>query len=176
MISCSVFLINKIEKILAKSVSYGGKRNLVSILYIVIHYTGNKGDTAKGNGLYFKNGNNRAAGAHFFVDRAGNIVKSINMNRTAWSVGGFFTKANGAGAYYKRCTNANSISIELCDCLKEPGMKQIKAVKWLISHIRKKCPNARRIIRHWDVNGKNCPASFAGKDNKKWEAFRKEVQ
>ena len=86
----------KIKKIPAKKISYGAKRNLESILYIPIHYTGNSGDTAKGNGLYFKNGNQRAAGAHFFVDRQGNIVKSVNMNRTAWAVGGFYTKADGA--------------------------------------------------------------------------------
>ena len=166
----------KIKKIPAKKISYGAKRNLESILYIPIHYTGNSGDTAKGNGLYFKNGNQRAAGAHFFVDRQGNIVKSVNMNRTAWAVGGFYTKADGAGAYYGKCTNANSVSIELCDCLKEPSRKQIQAVKWLISYIQRKCPNARRIIRHWDVNGKCCPAPFIGKDNKKWEMFKREVQ
>ena len=41
----------KIHKKLAKSISYdtSKKRSLNSIKYIVIHYTGNKGDTAKGN-------------------------------------------------------------------------------------------------------------------------------
>ena len=39
----------KIHKKLAKSISYDAskKRSLNSIKYIVIHYTGNKGDTAK---------------------------------------------------------------------------------------------------------------------------------
>lgn len=161
----------------AKKISYGGKRSLESISYNVIHYSGNNGDTAKGNGLYFKNGNTRQAGANFFVDRAGNIVKSVNMNRIAWSVGGLYTKENGAGKYYGKCTNANSISIELCDCAsKDPSKEQIEAVKWLISYIQKRCPNAKTIIRHWDVNGKSCPARMAGKDNKKWEAFKKAVK
>ena len=39
----------------AKSVSYGGTRSLSTPKYIVIHYTGNDGDTAQGNGNYFAN-------------------------------------------------------------------------------------------------------------------------
>ena len=38
-----------------------------NIQYIVIHYTGNKGDTAKNNADYFYGGN-RQASAHYFVD------------------------------------------------------------------------------------------------------------
>lgn len=167
----------KIEKIPAKKVSYDSskKRDRNKILYIVIHYTGNKGDTAKGNCLFFKNYNTRSAGAHFFVDKKGNIVKSIDMNRTAWSVGGFFTQANGAGKYYKKCTNANSVSIELCDCLTGANTIQTEAVQWLVQYIRKYCPNAKTIIRHWDVNGKDCPDPYAGKNNKKWIEFKNKI-
>ena len=35
--------------------------------YIVVHYTGNVGDTAKNNAVYFKY-INRNASAHYFVD------------------------------------------------------------------------------------------------------------
>ena len=72
----------------AKSISYGNKRPLSNIKYIVIHYTGNKGDTAQNNLDYFANGNTRQAGAHFFVDKKGKVGKSIEMSRTAWAVGG----------------------------------------------------------------------------------------
>lgn len=166
----------KIEKIAAKSISYGSKRNRNNVRYIVIHYTGNAGDTARGNCLFFKNWNTRSAGAHFFVDKRGNIVKSINMNRIAWSVGGFFTKKNGAGSLYGICTNANSVSIELCDCLEGTNLEQEEAVRWLVKYIRKYCPNATNIVRHWDVNGKCCPAPMTGKNNKKWNAFKKYIQ
>lgn len=37
----------EIHKLLAKSISYDGERSLEDIKYIVIHYTGNTGDTAK---------------------------------------------------------------------------------------------------------------------------------
>lgn len=161
----------KYTKIPAKPISYGAKRNKSSIYYIVIHYTENVGDTARGNGLYFKNGNTRSAGAHWFVDKAGNIVRSIPMNRTAWSVGGFFTKEHDAAMYYRRCANANSVSIELCDLTGDPSKKQVEAVKVLVKYIQKYCPNAKTIIRHWDVNGKNCPAPMAGKKNARWKSF-----
>ncbi len=160
----------------ARSYSFGGTRSLDSVKYIVIHYTGNKGDTATANANYFKNSNTRSAGAHYFVDRKGTVVQSVPLNRVAWSVGGFFTQSGGAGSYYKKCTNANSVSIELCDVAdKDPSAAQIKAVKSLVAQIRKKCPNAKTIIRHWDVNGKECPARMAGKGNAKWSAFLAEI-
>ena len=103
----------KIHKKIAKSISFGRKRSKNDIKYIVIHYTGNKGDTAKGNATYFATQNTRTAGAHFFVDKKGEIYKSINLNRIAWAVGGKYNISNGAGKYYGKCTNANSVSIEL---------------------------------------------------------------
>lgn len=160
--------INIHEKI-AKPISYGKERTLNSIKYIVIHYTGNKGDTAEGNAKYFATSNTRQAGAHFFVDKKGVIYKSINMNRVAWAVGGIYSKSGGAGVYYGKCTNANSVSIELCDCINDVGWEQMLAVRELVQYIQKNCPNAKTIIRHWDTNGKNCPAPMVGKNNKKWE-------
>lgn len=168
----------KVNKKLAKKISYSQtKRSRKNVKYIVIHYTGNKGDTAKNNAVYFANSNTREAGAHFFVDRKGEIWRSIPMNRTAWAVGGFYTNKDGAGVYYNKCTNANSVSIELCDVAdKDPSQAQIDAVEWLIkNYIRKYCPNAKTIIRHWDVNGKTCPARMVGTDNKKWTNFKKEI-
>ena len=160
----------------AKKCSYGAKRDRSSVKYIVIHYTGVQGDRAISNARYFASGNTRSAGAHFFVDRNGTVIKSIAMNLVAWAVGGLYTTRNGAGSYYRKCTNSNSVSIELCDnATKDPSEEQIKAVKKLIKYIRKYCPNAKTVIRHWDVNGKTCPARMSGKGNAKWNAFLKAV-
>lgn len=160
----------------AKKNSYGGERKLGSVKYIVIHYTGNNGDTAKNNADYFHNGNTRSAGAHFFVDQKGTVYQTVDIKRAAWSVGGFFTQKNGAGKYYQKCTNANSVSIELCDCAKkDPSDKMIAATKKLVKYIQNACPNAKTIIRHWDVNGKSCPARMVGTNNKKWAAFKKAI-
>ena len=161
----------RINKLLAKSISFGEKRNLKDIKYIVIHYTGNNGDTAKGNANYFATGNTRVAGAHFFVDQKGEVWKSVSIDRTAWSVGGFYTREDGAASYFNKCTNSNSVSIELCDCLTGSGWEQMKATRQLVKYIQDNCQNAKTIIRHWDVNGKQCPAPMTGIGNNKWKRF-----
>ena len=159
----------EINKLLAKPISYGDKRDRNNVKFIVIHYTGNKGDTAKNNAVFFATSNTRQAGAHFFVDKSGEIWKSINMNRTAWAVGGKYSTTGGAGSCYGKCTNANSVSIELCDCTNDVSWDQMLAVRKLVKYIQKHCPNAKTIIRHWDVNGKDCPAPMIGTSNKKWK-------
>lgn len=166
----------RIHKLPAKPLSYDSKkRKRKDVKYIVIHYTGNNGDTAKNNATYFATSNTREAGAHFFVGRKGVVYKSVNMNRTAWSVGGLFTRADGAASYYGKCTNYNSISIELCDCVNGYSKKQATATRKLVRHIRRYCPNASTIIRHWDVNGKVCPLPMAGKNNVMWNDFKCEI-
>ncbi len=162
----------KINKKVAKKISYGGKRSLKNVCYIVLHYTGNKGDTAKNNAVYFATSNTRSAGAHFFTDRQGEIWRSIPMNRVAYAVGGNQkTGKKGEAEYYGKCTNENSVSIELCDCINGANWTQMVAARKLVQYIQKKCPNAKTIIRHWDVNGKNCPAPMTGANNEKWRHF-----
>ncbi len=159
--------------IAAKPISYGRERSYDSIKYIVIHYTGNNGDTAKNNCDFFHNGNTRSAGAHFFVSQDGSVCQSIQMKKAAYAVGGFVTQKNGAGSFYKQCTNMNSVSIELCDnASRDPSDAQTEAVRQLVQYIRRVCPNATRIIRHWDVSGKSCPARMIGVNQAKWLAFR----
>lgn len=158
----------------ANSISYGGKRSRNDIRYIIIHYTGVNGDTAENEGNAFKNWNRREAGAHFFVDQNGNIVKSIAMNLIAWSVGGAKNKYSSGGSMHGIITNANSVSIELCDNLKrDPSKEQIEAVKKCIKYIRRFCPNAKSVYRHYDVTGKACPARMVSKE--KWIDFKKAI-
>ena len=149
------------KTIKAKPISYGAKRDKKNVKFIVIHYTGVKGDTAVGEASYFAHGNTRTAGAHFFVDRQGTVAKSIPMNLTAWSVGGKKYASTKGGTFYGICKNSNSVSIELCDIVdKSPSDKQVKATASLVRYIKKECPNVRYIIRHYDVTGKPCPASM----------------
>ena len=158
----------------AKSISYGNKRPLSNIKYIVIHYTGNKGDTAQNNLDYFANVNEKETGAHFFVDKKGKVGKSIAMNRTAWAVGRDYRSGRkGEATYFGKCTNANSVSIELCDMRSKTNWEQMYATRKLVKYIQSKCPNAKTIIRHWDVNGKDCPAPFTGSGNEKWTEFKR---
>ena len=163
------------SKYKAKAVSYNSAttRKLSAIQYIVIHYTAGKGDTAKNEAMYFANGNTRQAGAHYFVDKQGKVYKSININRAAWAVGGDMRSGDGGGKIYGKCTNSNSISIELCDCLSDINYTQLLAMRQLVLKLQAKCKNAKHIVRHWDVNGKHCPTPMIGKDNAKWKRVSK---
>jgi len=162
------------KKIKANANSYDShkKRNRNDIKYIVIHYTGGVNDTARNNCLYFKCQTERKAGAHFFIDDK-ECIKSVPMNRTAWSVGGFYTKNNGAGKYYKECTNYNSVSIEVCNWT-EPQLdiNTMINIRKCINYIKKYCKNANTIIRHWDVNGKSCPYPIIGTNNIYWKKLK----
>lgn len=158
----------------ANQSNYGSKRNHDTVKYIIIHYTAGKGDTAENEGRYFQ-GKNRKASAHFFIGQDGTVVKSVGLDRIAWSVGGrkySDCKKTGGGRLYGIANNSNSVSIELCDNLtKDPSEAQIRAVRSTIAYIRKYCQNADTIIRHFDVNGKHCPARMI--DSKKWNTFLK---
>lgn len=174
----------KITKISANKNAYNSKtkRQHSDVKFIIIHYTGNIGDTAENNGKYFRDTNTRAAGAHFFIDQKGNIIKSVDINRVAWSVGGSKysdCEKTGGGKFYGIATNGNSVSIELCDnATNDPSEKQIAAVVQCVKYIRKYCKNANYLIRHFDVNGKHCPARMidsTAAGRKKWIEFKARV-
>lgn len=174
----------KIKEIPCNKSNYNAtRRDRSRVEYIVIHYTAVDGDTAENEGKAFQK-KGRAASAHFFIDRAGNVVQSVQMQNTAWSVGGTKytdTPRTGGGKYYKKCTNANSVSIELCDIYRNhnyPSTKQVQALKELIAYIRQYCPNAKTIIRHFDVTGKYCPRTMCkpyGND-KLWTKLKRSIK
>lgn len=151
----------------AKSISYGKKRNRKDILGVCLHYTGNRGDTAKNNCDFFATGNTRSAGAHIFISADGSSGRSIPLNRIAWSVG----NPNGAykpGAYNHILNNANTVSIELCDMV-DHGIteEQYQTLVMILNWLKKKCPNIRYIVRHYDVVQKSCP-EFYVKNQSEW--------
>lgn len=162
---------------LANEKNYGGKRATSSIKYIVIHYTGNDGDTDENNGKYFAN-NVVKASAHYFVDDD-SVTQSVRDNYIAWSVGGSKYSncaTTGGGKHYGKCTNTNSISIELCDDVKNglvyPSEGTIEnAIAFTKVLMKKYNIPASNVIRHFDVNGKLCPAYWCGtaKRNADWE-------
>lgn len=160
------------ELILSNRNNYGSQRNLNTIKFLVIHYTGNDGDTAKGNCNYFKNNNlrltsNGPSSAHYFVDDIG-VYQSVPDNYTAYSV--------GANRYYhSTCRNTNSISIELCDC-KRNGIydftdKTINNAVALVKDLMKKYNiSITNVIRHYDVTHKICPRPFI--EDSTWKLFK----
>lgn len=142
-----------------------------AIRYIVIHYTANDGDTAENNAKYFQ-GANRHASAHIFVDNY-YAVHSVPRNHVAWSVGGSKYSdcaKTGGGRYYGKCTNANSLSIELCGTGKgtKASAKTIaNAIELTLYYMQKLNIDADHVIRHFDVTGKSCPAYWT--DDRLWE-------
>lgn len=155
--------------------NYGGKRKLSDIKFIVVHFTGNKGDTALNNCKYFQ-GENRHASAHCFIDGSGVVYKSVSLKRVAWAVGGCYTLKNGAGSKYKVATNANTLSIEMCNCVGGVPADVYNDLVWLVTYYMKKYDiDADHVIRHWNVNGKDCPDPWIGKNNKGWKKFKADI-
>lgn len=170
-----------IVEILANSGNYGGKRDTNVIKYIVIHYTGNDGDTAKSNGNFFKN-NVVKASANYFVDDT-TIVRSVPDNYIPWSVGGSrlsdYLKTGGA-TMYGIITNTNSLNVELCDTVKnskydftEATLKN--AVELVKSLMKKYNIDINHIYRHFDVTGKTCPEPMVS-DKVLWTNFKKRLE
>lgn len=166
-----------VKKRLSNKANYGAKRS--GIKYIVIHYTGNDGDSDEGNGSYFAN-NIVKASAHYFVDDD-SITLSVPEDYTAWSVGGKKypdCAKTGGGGFYGRCTNSNSISIELCDSVRN-GKSDFtadtvtNAVELTKSLMRRYNIGTDRVIRHFDVTGKMCPLPYI--DNAKWADFKRRL-
>lgn len=162
----------EIKEYVANSGNYGGKRDTKNIKYIVIHYTGNDGDTDENNSKYFKN-NIVKASAHYFVDDD-SITQSVKDNYIAYSVGGSLYndyKTTGGAKFYKECINTNSISIELCDSVKDgkvyPSNKTIANAIDLVEMLMNKYDIPKEnVIRHFDVTGKKCPAYWCGNESK----------
>lgn len=76
----------EIKQLHANAGNYGPARNAQAIKYIVIHYTGNDGDTAENNARYYASTVVKSS-AHYFVD-ANSIYQSVPDLHTAWAVGG----------------------------------------------------------------------------------------
>ena len=162
----------KLKKKYANKSNYGAKRSTSNIKYIVIHYTANDGDTDEANANYFASRIIKAS-AHYFVDDD-SVTQSVPDNYVAWSVGGSKynnCKTTGGGKYYTKCTNSNSISIELCDTKKDgkiyPTKKTIDNAIELTRKLMKQynIPSTN-VIRHFDVTGKTCPVYWCGTSEK----------
>lgn len=144
------------------------------IKYIVIHYTATDGATAKNEITYFSRKTTTRASADYFVDFDGTVYQyNTDLNgRYCWAVGGGRQSAQG-GSMYRKITNANSVSIEMC-CRKSGNnwiitdqtylatIELAKLLKYLLG-----LP-AGSVYRHYDVNGKMCPnvVGFIGNESR----------
>lgn len=139
--------------------------------WIVLHYTANVGDTAKGNAQYFAS-QYLGASAHFFVDER-EVWQSVELGDTAWHCGDNPPSKNG-------CTNRTSIGIEMCTSYdKAKGGYYIKDAVVdntvdLVEYLLALYPDAR-LCRHFDVTGKRCPEPWV-RVPEEWEKFLKKIE
>ena len=174
-----------------------------TIKYIVIHYTaGLKSHAGKGKDVCdMWSKSDRPGSADFVVDE-GNIAWQYNpdlKNRKTWHCGGSL-QGSGGHKYYKTCTNANSIGIEMCSDKKVRTKNLYSSDNdWYITKETWKSAVAlaatllkrynlplSHMIRHYDVTGKECPSFACGSkknvmyDNKTgeqvWKEFKQDVQ
>lgn len=160
--------------------NYGLSRSTSAIKYIIIHYTANDGDHDTNNANYFKTHLVKAS-AHYFVDDD-SITMSVPDNYTAYSVGGdkwSDCSKTGGGKMYGKIFNSNSLSIEMCDTKKDGKHnvtdKTVKnTVDLVVSKLIKYGLKPSAVYRHFDVNGKHCPAYYM--NSAKWNAFLSKVK
>ncbi len=137
---------------------------------IVIHYVANPGSTAKGNRNYFDSladqdpqQSGTSASSHFVVGLEGEIIQCIPVSEIA---------------YANAPRNNDTIAIETCHP-DESGQynaatyeSMVKLTAWLCEELKL---DEEDVIRHYDVNGKNCPRDFVDHEEN-WKQFRKDVK
>ena len=144
------------------------QKNRAETKYIVVHYTANKGDTAKNNADYFAR-EKVGASAHFFVDE-NEIWESVPETDVAWHCGAKQYK-------HSECRNANSIGVEICMNDKTGKVRQgsiDNAVKLVRTLMQRYGIPADRVLRHHDVTGKYCPAPMVDNPDL-WRAFKNKL-
>lgn len=162
------------------------------IEWIVIHYTAgtiSKGGSALNSANGAKSGGLNTS-AEFYVDDT-SVVQYIQdiKNRYSWSVGGAkwdkkYTSLSGV--YYGKCTNQNSINIEICSNktnkksldAEDPDWyfteSELKLAAALVRKLMKEYNiNINHVIMHHHVTGKLCPQMWCLNENKlsQWEDF-----
>ena len=157
-------------EILCRRENFGGLRGS-RVKYIVVHYTAGRNDTAEDNGAYFAR-EQVGASAHYFVDET-TVVRSVPEEYVAWHCG-------GAQYFHDKCRNGNSIGVEICT--KYVGgqysfaPEAVALAQELVRALMKKYDvPAERVLRHYDVTGKICPAPFVGEGQADWEQFKEDL-
>ena len=144
------------------------------------HYTGNDGDKAANNAAYFRR-NIVKASAHYFVDDT-TVWRSVPDLKVAWSVGGSkYANADktGGGTMYGVISNTNSLSIEMCDTIRNGVYQASEATLANAAALGRTLMEKygipiENVYRHFDVTGKHCPSYLV--NAQKWAEFKKRLE
>lgn len=165
-----------------------------SIEWIVMHYTAgvtSKYGSASSLADYFATRKDNCS-ADFAVDDVEVVQYNPDIkNRYSWHCGGNKYATKG-GKYYGKCTNANSIGIEVCSTNSTGKMQNandksysftdavVKNTEELVKYLMKEYNiDADHVIRHYDVTGKPCPGVIGWNkesgSEEKWEKFKASI-
>lgn len=146
--------------------------------YIVIHYTGNPTDSAKGNANYFRTEHKRSS-ANLFVDD-NFVVQVVDNGNAAWHCGVDYS--GGTAPFWNKCKNTNSIGIEMCSVNSAISEATFNNTVILVKNLMKQYGiPASNVIRHYDVCGKQCPGwtgwgTRVGDNGSIWARFKQTIQ
>lgn len=143
--------------------NYTAGRGGNAVQYIVIHYTAGAttaDGAAEANCIYFSRNANLGASAHYFVCDGYAVWSSVPEGDTAWHAGNW-------------AINQRSIGIEVCSAGAFTEA-EVDRLAWLVQHLMGKhgIP-ASHVIRHFDANGKHCPAYYV--DAARWKALHARI-
>ena len=145
--------------------------------YLVIHYVGASGG-ARANAQYYHATPGIGASAHYFVGHAeegASVYASVAETDTAWHCG----RADGQYRH-PYCRNANSIGIELCcrwngGAWTFDGATLDRGTQLARDIMARHAIPISRVLRHYDVTGKVCPAPFVHHPDQ-WQAWKKGLE
>jgi N-acetylmuramoyl-L-alanine amidase CwlA len=145
-------------------------------IYIVIHFTLGTVDTDENNGDYFAR-EDTGTSCNYFTDDD-SATESVPADKVAYHCGKDYS--GGKAPFWGKCTNANSIGIEMCGFAKDKILdirnKTVANTVKLTKKLMKKFNiDIDHVIRHYDVAGKNCPAPFV-ENELAWECFKLNCQ
>ena len=148
-----------------------------AVRFLVTHFTANDGDTAQNNCLYFAREIVKAS-ANYFVDEI-EVACSVPWYYPAYHCGGR-KYPNAKAPFHGKCANYNSIAVEMCSRKDKNGKFYIpeetleNAAHFIAEQMIEFNIPIDRVIRHYDVTGKNCPAPLV--NEREWVRFKKMVE
>ena len=183
---------------ITKQTSYSNTTGYTNrpINYIVVHYTAgstSKAGSARNTAIMFSDPTVYAS-ADYIVD--GETIVQFNpdvKNRFCWHCGDNKNPYSMGGEFYGKCTNANSIGVEICSTNSNwQASDQANSKKWSFTDkvVAKAAELVKylmqtynipidHVIRHYDVTGKLCPGIIGWNEDsgnaKKWEQFKTQL-
>ncbi|KJD55896.1 N-acetylmuramoyl-L-alanine amidase [Bacillus amyloliquefaciens] len=148
---------------------------LAGVKGIVMHWTATPGASALNERNYFNGtciADKRKASAHYFVDRkeAQHIIPENEVAYHAHDQNRCYV------SFLKPNANTTAIGVEMC--VEKDGKIHSETVQNAAELVADLCKryglSTNKIVRHYDVTNKNCPAPWVS-DSSQLTAFRKKV-